>query len=53
MPQMSPLYWWILFMYFVIMLLLMCIMNYYITIYKPINMNEVKTFKKLFMIWKW
>nr|WRK67289.1 ATP synthase F0 subunit 8 [Nemopistha sinica] len=53
MPQMSPLSWWILFMFFIFMLIMICIMNYYITINKPIHLTELKSFKKNNLIWKW
>nr|AMW67920.1 ATP synthase F0 subunit 8 [Nemoptera coa]WRK67315.1 ATP synthase F0 subunit 8 [Nemoptera coa] len=53
MPQMSPLSWWVLFLFFVMMLIIMCIMNYFITIYKPIYSNKIKNFEKPFLHWKW
>nr|WRK67354.1 ATP synthase F0 subunit 8 [Barbibucca biremis] len=54
MPQMSPLSWWILFMFFIIMLVMICIMNYFVSVKKPNNnlIHEL-TFKKKIMNWKW
>nr|WRK67302.1 ATP synthase F0 subunit 8 [Nemopterinae gen. 1 sp. 1 YZ-2023a] len=53
MPQMSPLLWWILFMFFIYTFIMICILNYYITIYKPTYFTELKSFIKNNLIWKW
>nr|YP_009648525.1 ATP synthase F0 subunit 8 [Micromus angulatus]AMW67868.1 ATP synthase F0 subunit 8 [Micromus sp. YW-2016]ARO47896.1 ATP synthase F0 subunit 8 [Micromus angulatus]QCE31821.1 ATP synthase F0 subunit 8 [Micromus angulatus] len=52
MPQMSPLSWTLLFFYFVILLILFCMMNFYIFLYKKPNF-EKKSFKTLSLNWKW
>nr|YP_009532913.1 ATP synthase F0 subunit 8 [Mantispa japonica]AYG51249.1 ATP synthase F0 subunit 8 [Mantispa japonica] len=52
MPQMSPLSWWMLFIYFIIMLLMFNMMNYYITMYISPQSSSIKMSKKS-MNWKW
>nr|AMW67791.1 ATP synthase F0 subunit 8 [Chasmoptera huttii] len=52
MPQMSPLSWWILFMFFISMLVMICVMNYFILINKPTQMEPLD-FNKKIMNWKW
>nr|AMW67972.1 ATP synthase F0 subunit 8 [Balmes birmanus] len=52
MPQMSPLSWWLLFIYFIILLIMFNIMNYYIFMYNSPN-KSLTTFKKNSLIWKW
>nr|AKF78369.1 ATP synthase F0 subunit 8 [Nothochrysa sp. YTD-2015] len=52
MPQMSPLNWWFLFIYFLILLILFSIMNYYIMMYSsPLSKKII--FNKKSLNWKW
>nr|YP_009142419.1 ATP synthase F0 subunit 8 [Platycnemis foliacea]AKH04371.1 ATP synthase F0 subunit 8 [Platycnemis foliacea] len=52
MPQMAPMSWLILFLFFSIMLIMFSTMNYYH--YTPmIKKSEKTSFKKLTMNWKW
>nr|ASY98629.1 ATP synthase F0 subunit 8 [Iris polystictica] len=52
MPQMMPLNWFMLFMFFSTLLILFNIMNYYMTFNKPFLKPINKTsFKSL--NWKW
>nr|AXS66533.1 ATP synthase F0 subunit 8 [Curculionoidea sp. 21 KM-2017] len=51
MPQMSPLSWTCLYMYFCAIMILFMIMNYYMMIYKP-NKNIFKK-NKITLNWKW
>nr|AKF78358.1 ATP synthase F0 subunit 8 [Nothancyla verreauxi] len=52
MPQMSPLNWWLLFIYFILMLLMISIINYYIILYSTPS-NKKLTFLKKSLNWKW
>nr|YP_010688253.1 ATP synthase F0 subunit 8 [Fusoleon stigmatus]WBR65447.1 ATP synthase F0 subunit 8 [Fusoleon stigmatus] len=52
MPQMSPLSWWMLFIYFIILLFLFSLMNYYIFFYTP-QKSEMSDIKIKSMSWKW
>nr|ASY98442.1 ATP synthase F0 subunit 8 [Hestiasula hoffmanni] len=52
MPQMMPLNWLMLFMFFSILLILFNIMNYYIFINKNSFKIKPKMFMKI-MTWKW
>nr|AMW68024.1 ATP synthase F0 subunit 8 [Drepanepteryx phalaenoides] len=52
MPQMSPLSWSILFIYFIFLLILFCIMNYYMIFYKTSHFFS-KKFKSFSLNWKW
>nr|QXN53076.1 ATP synthase F0 subunit 8 [Hemerobius simulans] len=52
MPQMSPLSWILLFIYFIALLLLFCIYNYFIIIYKNPSASK-KSFSKISLNWKW
>nr|YP_004564072.1 ATP synthase F0 subunit 8 [Libelloides macaronius]CBW30522.1 ATP synthase F0 subunit 8 [Libelloides macaronius] len=52
MPQMSPLSWWLLFMYFIILLLMFSIMNYFVFFYKAQEVDSMKIETKS-MNWKW
>nr|YP_007025984.1 ATP synthase F0 subunit 8 [Chrysopa pallens]AFL65888.1 ATP synthase F0 subunit 8 [Chrysopa pallens] len=52
MPQMSPLNWWFLFIYFIILLIMFTIINYYIFIYSS-PMSEKNIFLKKSLNWKW
>nr|YP_010991144.1 ATP synthase F0 subunit 8 [Chrysopa formosa]WOX61417.1 ATP synthase F0 subunit 8 [Chrysopa formosa] len=52
MPQMSPLNWWFLFIYFVTLLILFSIINYYIVFYSS-PMSEKNIFHKKSLNWKW
>nr|AML25663.1 ATP synthase F0 subunit 8 [Scolytinae sp. BMNH 1274712] len=45
MPQMSPLSWLTLMFYFIILLIMSSILNYYLFSYKIKNMNNMKTNK--------
>nr|UPX88658.1 ATP synthase F0 subunit 8 [Hydraena nigrita] len=51
MPQMAPMNWLMLFMYFIMMFLLMNSLNYFLFLYSPKN----KTMTKLnnMINWKW
>nr|ARH54315.1 ATP synthase F0 subunit 8 [Curculionidae sp. 6 AH-2016] len=50
MPQMSPLNWLSMYIYFYLLFLLLMIINYYLFLYKP----KTHKFKKLSKInWKW
>nr|YP_009532926.1 ATP synthase F0 subunit 8 [Eumantispa harmandi]AMW67933.1 ATP synthase F0 subunit 8 [Eumantispa harmandi]AYG51261.1 ATP synthase F0 subunit 8 [Eumantispa harmandi] len=52
MPQMSPLSWWMLFIYFIIIMLMFNMMNYYIIMYNsPLSKFTKFSFKSL--NWKW
>uniref|UniRef100_A0AAU6QFS4 ATP synthase complex subunit 8 n=1 Tax=Nepsalus insolitus TaxID=2957736 RepID=A0AAU6QFS4_9NEOP len=52
MPQMSPLSWWILFMYFILLMLMFSVMNYYIFFYSTIKKDSTQL-KIKSMTWKW
>nr|YP_008081543.1 ATP synthase F0 subunit 8 [Ascalohybris subjacens]AGK07587.1 ATP synthase F0 subunit 8 [Ascalohybris subjacens] len=52
MPQMSPLSWWLLFIYFIMLMILFSIMNYYIFFYTPQSSDSMKSEIKS-MNWKW
>nr|YP_009057644.1 ATP synthase F0 subunit 8 [Myrmeleon immanis]AHY39227.1 ATP synthase F0 subunit 8 [Myrmeleon immanis]AIT55813.1 ATP synthase F0 subunit 8 [Myrmeleon immanis] len=52
MPQMSPLSWWMLFLYFILLLILFSIMNYYIFFYLPQKTESTNIITKS-MNWKW
>nr|AST10236.1 ATP synthase F0 subunit 8 [Italochrysa insignis] len=52
MPQMSPLNWLLLFIYFIMILILISIINYYITIYNPTLFLKNK-FSQKSLYWKW
>uniref|UniRef100_A0AAU6QFM0 ATP synthase F0 subunit 8 n=1 Tax=Nepsalus decorillus TaxID=2950594 RepID=A0AAU6QFM0_9NEOP len=52
MPQMSPLSWWMLFMYFIMLMLMFSIMNYYIFFYTMTKKDSIKL-KIKSMNWKW
>nr|ASY97953.1 ATP synthase F0 subunit 8 [Gongylus gongylodes] len=52
MPQMMPLNWLMLFLFFSMMLILFNIMNYYMPFNKSFNKTKIKIFNKS-MIWKW
>nr|YP_010249650.1 ATP synthase F0 subunit 8 [Nothochrysa sinica]QTT60767.1 ATP synthase F0 subunit 8 [Nothochrysa sinica] len=52
MPQMSPLNWWFLFIYFLIILVIFSIINYYIILYmSPLSKKNI--FIKKSLNWKW
>nr|YP_009528672.1 ATP synthase F0 subunit 8 [Cyrtotrachelus buqueti]AXU05685.1 ATP synthase F0 subunit 8 [Cyrtotrachelus buqueti] len=51
MPQMAPLNWTLLWIFFIILYLFFWIINYYLFIYKPSKSNKPTKKKKLF--WKW
>nr|WBR65694.1 ATP synthase F0 subunit 8 [Layahima sp. 2 YZ-2022a] len=53
MPQMSPLSWWMLFIYFLVLLLLFSIMNYYIFLYPPQKSEASNKISIKSMNWKW
>nr|YP_009441880.1 ATP synthase F0 subunit 8 [Xylosandrus crassiusculus]AOY40075.1 ATP synthase F0 subunit 8 [Xylosandrus crassiusculus] len=50
MPQMAPISWITLYMFFTILFLMMCIVNYYIFLYNPTN-KIVK--QAMNYSWKW
>nr|YP_002229155.1 ATP synthase F0 subunit 8 [Polystoechotes punctata]ACH90004.1 ATP synthase F0 subunit 8 [Polystoechotes punctata] len=52
MPQMSPLYWWLLFIYFIVLLILFSILNYYIISYNSPT-PKTSSFSKMNLNWKW
>nr|AML26232.1 ATP synthase F0 subunit 8 [Scirtidae sp. BMNH 1274304] len=51
MPQMAPLNWLMLFMYFILLFLMFCIMNYSFINYSPTSSKIKKLIKN--MNWKW
>nr|WGO57980.1 ATP synthase F0 subunit 8 [Pseudophoraspis clavellata] len=51
MPQMMPLSWLILYLFFIIMLFIFSFINYYS--YLPLPSKEKKHLSANFMIWKW
>nr|YP_009057631.1 ATP synthase F0 subunit 8 [Nymphes myrmeleonoides]AHY39214.1 ATP synthase F0 subunit 8 [Nymphes myrmeleonoides] len=53
MPQMSPLSWTMLFLYFIMMLIIFCLMNYYIFLYKSPKSLIMKKKTQPSLIWKW
>nr|ACI29355.1 ATP synthase F0 subunit 8 [Myrmeleon immaculatus] len=52
MPQMSPLSWWMLFIYFIMLLIMFSIVNYYIFCYPPQKVESTSIITKS-MNWKW
>uniref|UniRef100_A0AAU6QFH0 ATP synthase F0 subunit 8 n=1 Tax=Gatzara jubilaea TaxID=3114391 RepID=A0AAU6QFH0_9NEOP len=52
MPQMSPLSWWMLFLYFIMLMLTFSIMNYYIFFYQTQKSSLIQL-KIKSMNWKW
>uniref|UniRef100_A0AAU7YUU2 ATP synthase complex subunit 8 n=1 Tax=Hepialus lagii (nomen nudum) TaxID=3140519 RepID=A0AAU7YUU2_9NEOP len=53
MPQMYPLNWIMLFIYFILIFILFNILNYYIYMYKSNNLNNKLFFKNINLTWKW
>ncbi|YP_009437732.1 ATP synthase F0 subunit 8 (mitochondrion) [Aethina tumida] len=51
MPQMAPLNWLMLFIYFIIIFLMFNVMNYYSFLYK-IKSSDIKK-NKISYSWKW
>nr|YP_010988526.1 ATP synthase F0 subunit 8 [Medeopteryx alacauda]WOR80670.1 ATP synthase F0 subunit 8 [Medeopteryx alacauda]WOR80813.1 ATP synthase F0 subunit 8 [Trisinuata sp.] len=51
MPQMAPLSWLNLFIYFIIIFMMFNIMNYFSLIYN--NNNIKKNMEKKTIMWKW
>nr|YP_010946755.1 ATP synthase F0 subunit 8 [Pseudophoraspis kabakovi]WGO57512.1 ATP synthase F0 subunit 8 [Pseudophoraspis kabakovi] len=51
MPQMMPLSWLILYLFFIIMLFIFSFINYYT--YLPLPSNMKKYLSTNFMNWKW
>nr|YP_010538736.1 ATP synthase F0 subunit 8 [Pteroptyx tener]QTC08244.1 ATP synthase F0 subunit 8 [Pteroptyx tener]QTC08257.1 ATP synthase F0 subunit 8 [Pteroptyx tener]QTC08270.1 ATP synthase F0 subunit 8 [Pteroptyx tener]QTC08283.1 ATP synthase F0 subunit 8 [Pteroptyx tener]UYE92347.1 ATP synthase F0 subunit 8 [Pteroptyx tener] len=51
MPQMAPLSWLNLFIFFIMIFMLFNVMNYFSLIYK--NNNIKKDTKKSIITWKW
>nr|UFZ13958.1 ATP synthase F0 subunit 8 [Taeniochauliodes natalensis] len=52
MPQMSPMNWLMLFLFFSMMLIMFNIMNYYLI--NPLSMKySIKNFKMNSLNWKW
>nr|YP_009741700.1 ATP synthase F0 subunit 8 [Thaumatosmylus hainanus]QID76379.1 ATP synthase F0 subunit 8 [Thaumatosmylus hainanus] len=52
MPQMAPISWLTLFIYFSIIFMLFNCLNYFITTYNS-PLNELKTFSTNSLTWKW
>nr|YP_009469760.1 ATP synthase F0 subunit 8 [Schizocephala bicornis]AVE15738.1 ATP synthase F0 subunit 8 [Schizocephala bicornis] len=53
MPQMMPLNWMLLFVFFSVLLIYFNILNFYITYYKPkYKLQSYKAYNKT-MNWKW
>nr|AOY39984.1 ATP synthase F0 subunit 8 [Scolytinae sp. BMNH 1040174] len=51
MPQMAPISWVTLYIMFTLLFIMTCVMNYYIFLYKPKNVEKEKI-KSLYS-WKW
>nr|AXS65232.1 ATP synthase F0 subunit 8 [Curculionoidea sp. 18 KM-2017] len=51
MPQMAPLNWMSLYLFFILLYIMMMIMNYYIFLYFPSPMKIIKMNKNY--SWKW
>nr|QVM79299.1 ATP synthase F0 subunit 8 [Teledapalpus zolotichini] len=51
MPQMAPMNWLILFLFFIIMFFIINSLNYYIFLYDIKKNNNIM--KKMKMNWKW
>nr|UMB89176.1 ATP synthase F0 subunit 8 [Coptodryas elegans] len=51
MPQMAPIMWISLYLFFTALFLLMCILNYFIFLYTPNIKTTMKN--KLMLNWKW
>nr|AOY39801.1 ATP synthase F0 subunit 8 [Phloeotribus sp. BMNH 1047247] len=51
MPQMAPMNWILLIFYFIILMLMFILMNFYSFNYTPKKMKIKTSFKNL--IWKW
>nr|YP_009333622.1 ATP synthase F0 subunit 8 [Thitarodes sejilaensis]ANM47905.1 ATP synthase F0 subunit 8 [Thitarodes sejilaensis] len=53
MPQMYPLNWIMLFIYFILVFILFNILNYYIYLNKSNKLNNNLLLKNTNLIWKW
>nr|YP_009555374.1 ATP synthase F0 subunit 8 [Triodia sylvina]AZU95911.1 ATP synthase F0 subunit 8 [Triodia sylvina] len=53
MPQMYPLNWIMLFIFFILIFIMFNIMNYYIYLKKNKNIFKKLFSTKLNLIWKW
>nr|YP_009694672.1 ATP synthase F0 subunit 8 [Thitarodes damxungensis]QEI59713.1 ATP synthase F0 subunit 8 [Thitarodes damxungensis] len=53
MPQMYPLNWIMLFIFFIFIFILFNILNYYIYLNKSNYFNNNLLFKKINLTWKW
>nr|UYO78885.1 ATP synthase F0 subunit 8 [Pygoluciola sp. 1 XHF-2022a] len=51
MPQMAPLSWLNLFIYFIVVFMMFNTMNYFSFMYK--NTNYKKKSSKKYILWKW
>nr|AYR05217.1 ATP synthase F0 subunit 8 [Cryptorhynchinae sp. 4 ACP-2013] len=51
MPQMAPMNWLILYIYFIMLFLMIIIFNYFSFMYKPKKFETKKITKKI--NWKW
>uniref|UniRef100_A0AAU7GJG9 ATP synthase complex subunit 8 n=1 Tax=Cardipennis shaowuensis TaxID=342701 RepID=A0AAU7GJG9_9CUCU len=51
MPQMAPMNWVSLYIFFSFLLLLLIVFNYYMFLYTPLKMKIIKKEKKI--NWKW
>nr|BDE56962.1 ATPase subunit 8 [Luciola parvula] len=51
MPQMAPLNWLNLFIFFILVFMLFNMMNYFLFIYKKKELEQNKNIKSLY--WKW
>nr|AMW67804.1 ATP synthase F0 subunit 8 [Sisyra nigra] len=52
MPQMAPISWFTLFLYFTMIMILFSIMNYY-TFYFNLPSKKTETLNSLSLSWKW
>nr|YP_010728466.1 ATP synthase F0 subunit 8 [Synendotendipes impar]WEF49707.1 ATP synthase F0 subunit 8 [Synendotendipes impar] len=55
MPQMSPMLWSLLFLFFILLFLFFNILNYFnfILTYKNMDQEKKINFSKTFLNWKW
>nr|AML26213.1 ATP synthase F0 subunit 8 [Scolytinae sp. BMNH 1274299] len=51
MPQMAPISWLTLYLFFSMLFLITCILNFFMFKYEPKTNTNPK--KKMFYIWKW
>nr|AOY40010.1 ATP synthase F0 subunit 8 [Scolytinae sp. BMNH 1040265]AOY40270.1 ATP synthase F0 subunit 8 [Curculionoidea sp. 2 KM-2015] len=56
MPQMAPMNWTSLYLFFTFLFLLMMVMNFYSFLYSPSQIKNMKLNNKnslKYLIWKW